>query len=65
MTVQLTPLSPDSQGLAVIKKGLDGVSVKELRGGTGNYDLDWEVKCVRKGYEEYEPVRARTVVLRP
>jgi hypothetical protein len=59
MTVHVTPLSSDSLGLAVIKKEPESVVVKELNGGKGNYQFDWEVKCIRKGHEEYQPVRAR------
>ncbi len=51
MTVQLTPLSIHSKGLAIIRKGLDGVEVGELSDGVGHYDFDWEVKAVRKRYE--------------
>jgi hypothetical protein len=31
--------------------------VKELHRGTGNYEFDWEVKCVRKGHEDYRVTR--------
>lgn len=57
MTVVLTPLSADSEGMAVVEKTAQGFKVKELRRGTGNYSFDWEVKAVRKGYENYRPVR--------
>jgi hypothetical protein len=57
MTVSLTPLSAESEGLAVIEKTVDGFKVKELRKGQGNYSFDWEVKCVRKGYENFRVVR--------
>lgn len=59
MTVQLTPLSADSEGLAVIERTADGFKVKELRKGQGNYKFDWEVKAVRKGYEDFKPVRIK------
>ena len=55
MTVSLTPLSADSKGLAVIEKTSTGFRVKELYQGQGNYSFDWEVKSVRKGYEDYDP----------
>ena len=58
-TVVLTPLSGDSKGLAVVKKTRDGFYVKELLNGRGNYEFDWEVKAVRKGYEDYRPIRNR------
>ena len=57
MTVILTPLSASSEGLAVIEKTTSGFKVKELRSGTGNYSFDWEVKCVRQGFENYQVVR--------
>lgn len=45
-------------GLVVIKKIFRGILVKELIGGMkncgkGNFSFDWEVKGVRKGYEDY------------
>ena len=57
MTVSLTPLSADTYGLAVVEKTATGFKVKELAGGTGNFSFDWEVKCVRKGYEHYKVIR--------
>ena len=57
LTVILTPLSADSKGLAVIRKSETGFVVKELLGGTGNYSFDWEVKGVRKGFENYKVIR--------
>ena len=57
ITVQITPLSADSKGIAVIAKSNTSFSVKELLGGTGNYSFDWEVKAVRQGHENYEVIR--------
>lgn len=57
MTVQVTPLSASSKGLAVTQKRLEGIVVEELFQGTGNYNFDWEVKCVRRGFEEYQVIR--------
>jgi len=57
MTVQLTPLSADSKGLAVVRKSLNGVEVVELASGSGSYEFDWEVKAVRKRYEDYRVIR--------
>jgi hypothetical protein len=56
-TVNLTPQYWDTFGLAVIEKNDKGFRVKELKGGTGNFKFDWEVKGVRKGYEDYQVVR--------
>lgn len=57
MTVQVTPLSPDSEGLSVYEKSENGFKIKELRHGAGIYRVDWEAKAVRKGYENYQVVR--------
>ncbi|HMX39069.1 MAG TPA: hypothetical protein PKD78_02035 [Saprospiraceae bacterium] len=63
MTVTLTPLSTDTDGLAVVEKMPTGFKVRELRGGTGHFSFDWEVKGVRKGYEDFVPVHPRKAVL--
>jgi hypothetical protein len=57
LTVQLTPNSAKSLGLAVAEKSIDRIRVRELSDGKGHYDFDWEVKCVRKGYEDYRVIR--------
>ncbi len=58
MTVQLTPLSPDTLGLCAARKGLNGIEVVELRNGRGNYAFDWEVKAVRKEYRDFRVYRS-------
>ena len=63
MTVLLTPAAWDTYGLAVVEKTETGFKVKELKGGTGNFSFDWEVKCVRKGFENYEVVRDKRDML--
>lgn len=57
LTVTLTPLDAASKGLAVVEKTARGFVVKELGGGTGNYQFDWRVEGVRKGYEDFEVIR--------
>jgi hypothetical protein len=57
LTVQLTPNSATSLGLAVEEKSNDRILVRELSNGKGDYDFDWEAKCVRKGYEDYQVIR--------
>ena len=57
MTVQLTPNSGESKGLAVISKSPSEFTVQELFNGDGNYSFDWEVKARRTGYEDYQVVR--------
>jgi hypothetical protein len=57
MTVQLTPNSSKSLGLAIDQKSTERIVVRELMNGKGNYDFDWEVTCIRKGYEDYRVIR--------
>lgn len=57
LTVQLTPLSADSRGLAVCSKDLSGIDVRELTNGTGTYAFDWEVKAVRRDVTDFEVIR--------
>ena len=59
MTLSLTPHEWDTYGLAVVEKTKLGFKVKELKGGSGNFSFDWEVKAIRNGYEEYEVYRAK------
>lgn len=59
MTIQLTPHSADSKGLAAIERHTQGFKVKELFNGTGNYEFDWEVKAIRKGYEQFQVIRKK------
>jgi hypothetical protein len=60
MTVLLTPLSAESEGLAVTQKSKDGFYVRELDNGTGNYGFDWEVKCQRLGFEDFQVIRKKS-----
>ncbi len=53
MTVQLTPRSAESRGLAAVRVSLDGIEVAELLNGRGNYEFDWEVKAVRKDHRDF------------
>jgi len=57
MTILITPLSADSKGLAVVEKSKNGFTVKELFNGSGTYSFDWEAKCIRKGYEDYQVIQ--------
>lgn len=57
VTVLLTPHHWDTYGLAVVEKRSNGFLVKELKQGTGNFNFDWEVKAVRKGFENYQVIR--------
>jgi hypothetical protein len=57
MTIQVTPLSADSKGLAVVDKNQNSFTVAELNDGKGSYDFDFMVMAVRKGYEDYRVIR--------
>jgi hypothetical protein len=60
VTVIVTPLSVDSEGLAVLKKSKDGFEVAELHRGKGSYEFDWEIKAIRSKYEDnYEVIGDR------
>jgi hypothetical protein len=63
ITVQLMPLSPDSNGLCVVRKGLECIEVAELLNGRGNYEFDWEVKAVRKEFRDFQVYRSWDSVL--
>lgn len=60
MTIMLTPHHWDTYGLAVVEKTNNGFIVEELKSGLGNFTFDWEVKCVRKGYENFQVIRDKT-----
>lgn len=57
ITVQVSPLSADSKGLAVTEKSPEKIVVRELFNGNGSYDFDYTVTAVRKGYENYQVIR--------
>ena len=59
MTIQLTPLSAQTYGLAVVSKNEDGFQVAELMQGHGNFEFDWEVKTVRRNFEDFKVVRKK------
>jgi hypothetical protein len=59
LTIMTSPWSAKSKGLAIVERSAKGFKVKELKGGKGDYKFDWEVKGVRKGYEDFSPVRAK------
>lgn len=57
ITVQVTPLSAESKGLAVVEKSPETFAVRELNNGSGTYDFDFMVTAVRKGHEDYQVIR--------
>jgi len=58
MTVQLTPRSAESKGLAAVQVSLNGIEVVELLNGRGNYEFDWRVEAVRKEHRDFRVYRA-------
>jgi hypothetical protein len=47
LTVQLTPRSAASKGLAATDLTPTALEITELWGGTGTYDVDWTVQGIR------------------
>lgn len=56
LTVQVTPLE-ECNGLYVAEKSSRRIVVRELLGGKSNARFDYLVQGVRKGYEDFVPVR--------
>ncbi|GIV07485.1 MAG: hypothetical protein KatS3mg017_0687 [Fimbriimonadales bacterium] len=63
MTVQLTPRSAESKGLAAVQVSLNGIEVVELLNGHGNYEFDWRVEAVRKEHRDFRVYRPWDEVL--
>lgn len=59
MTVHVTPRSVGSRGMAVVERSTTHIVVRELMNGQGTYEFDWEVKAVRKGFENYDVIRPK------
>ncbi|MEM8711398.1 MAG: hypothetical protein AAGG01_10635 [Planctomycetota bacterium] len=59
MTVHVTPHSVASRGMAVVERANTHIVVRELMNGSGTYEFDWEVKAVRRGFENYEVIRPK------
>ena len=57
MTIMLTPHSAESLGLAAVDRSESGFEIQELMSGKGSYNVDWEVKAVRRGFEDYQVIR--------
>jgi len=61
MTIQLTPLYANTYGLAVVEKTKTGFQVSELMNGTGNFAFDYEIKCSKKGFTDWQVLRTQKV----
>lgn len=57
LTVNLTPLSAESLGLAVVEKSPERFVVRELHGGSGTYEFDYMITAVRKGHEDFQVIQ--------
>lgn len=58
VTVQLTPASLQSLGVAIVSVTVERIEIGELYGGTGAYDVHYVVHALRRGYEDQQPVVA-------
>lgn len=58
MTVQVTPQSGKSLGLAVVERAPDHIVISELLSGTGSYAVDYTVMGVRKEAQDFQAVRS-------
>lgn len=59
VTIQLTPRSAASKGLAIVRSDNAGFVVQELHEGNGSYEFDYFAAAVRSGFEKYQPVVKR------
>jgi hypothetical protein len=60
ITVQLTPRYADTFGLAAIRVTKGRIDVRELKGGTNTYELDYFITAKRGGFEGHEPIQPNT-----
>ncbi|MBI4546404.1 MAG: hypothetical protein HY707_00375 [Ignavibacteriae bacterium] len=56
VNVTVTPNSRKSKGLAVVERSNSRFTVEELFDGEGNYEFDYMVVGIRRGYETWEPI---------
>ncbi|MBI9067187.1 MAG: hypothetical protein JEZ09_07840 [Salinivirgaceae bacterium] len=59
ITIQITPLSIDSKGLAVISKSAKQIEVGELFKGSGTYEFDYFIQANVAGQENYKQERSK------
>lgn len=60
ITVQFTPRSSRSKGLAAVEVTKDSIRVEELMEGKGTYEFDYFITAKRAGFEGHEPVQKNT-----
>ena len=59
LTASLTPRSAASEGLATVALSPTGMTVRELRNGSGTYEFDYVVYGVRDAFRDFQVVRPR------
>ena len=57
ITVQFTPRSLESKGLAAYAVTRERIEVGELLSGTGTYEFDYFITGKRAGFEKHEPIQ--------
>jgi hypothetical protein len=60
ITVQFTPRSIDTFGVAAVQVTKDSIEVRELKGGKHTYEFDYFITAKRGGFEGHQPIRANT-----
>jgi hypothetical protein len=60
VTVQFTPRSIDTFGVAAVQVTKDSIEVRELKGGKHTYEFDYFITAKRGGFEGHQPIRANT-----
>gem|GEM_PF-5021343 len=60
ITVQFTPRSAISKGLAAVEVNRERVIVAELLDGKGTYEFDYFITAKRAGFENHQPVQPNT-----
>jgi hypothetical protein len=60
ITVQFTPRSSDTFGLAAVDITRDRIVVAELKGETHTYEFDYFITAKRAGFEAHEPIQPNT-----
>jgi hypothetical protein len=63
ITVQVTPNSAKTYGLAVVEKSPKGFVVQELADGRGDFTFDYVVYAARGDIPEFKPIRAKDKVV--
>jgi hypothetical protein len=60
ITVQFTPRSSSSKGLAAVAVKKEEIKVSELMKGRGTYQFDYFITAKRGGFEKHEPIQPNT-----